>query len=149
MIRWTAEPSEKHYRAAASYLQLRLSGSEVGDVVARLRAAPVQKLQAKDLIRASGLDAVPPSDPRVAKKVKKIGAGRRLAPVLLIRGMLGENRPLVVADGFHRICAAKATKSGAKVACKLVDLQDGAETDAMSAGTGVNDHGPHLHLSSR
>jgi hypothetical protein len=98
---------------------------------------------AKDILRASGLDAVPPSDPRVAKKVKRIGAGRKLAPALLIRGRLQENGPLVVADGFHRICAAKASKSGATVACKLVDLVpsvaelDATQRNAVSLGDGV------------
>jgi hypothetical protein len=119
---WRDEPSEKHYKAAASYLGLRLPSADVTRLMALFRVAPVEKLPAKDLLRASGLDAVPRDDPRVAKKVKRIGAGRRLAPVMLVRGDLDRNRPLIVADGFHRICAAKAAKSGAKVACKVIDL---------------------------
>jgi hypothetical protein len=46
--------------------------------------------------------------------------GKQLSPVLLVRGTLGAY-PLVIADGYHRVCAAYHTDENAEVPCKLVD----------------------------
>jgi hypothetical protein len=39
-----------------------------------------------------------------------------------VRGDLHTNRPLVVADGYHRICASYHLDENADIPCRVVDL---------------------------
>jgi hypothetical protein len=48
--------------------------------------------------------------------------GVKLSPVLLVRGGLGGDRPLTVADGYHRICASYHLDEDADIPCRLADL---------------------------
>jgi hypothetical protein len=77
--------------------------------------------KAKDLLRASGLDALPRDNTHVAKDLDKVRAGERLSPVLLVRGDLSHGVPLVVADGYHRICASYHLDENADIPCRIVD----------------------------
>jgi hypothetical protein len=56
-------------------------------------------------------------DPEVAKDLRRAARGEALSPVLLVRGAA----PLVVADGYHRICASYHFAEDADVLCRLVD----------------------------
>jgi hypothetical protein len=58
-----------------------------------------------------------------ADDLKRIQKGKALAPVLLVRGDLGKGLPLVVADGYHRICAVCHFDESAPVRCRIVDAQ--------------------------
>ncbi len=51
----------------------------------------------------------------------KVHDGVKLSPVLLVRGSLG-GWPLIVADGYHRICASHHLDENADVPCRIVDL---------------------------
>ena len=44
--------------------------------------------------------------PHVAQDLKKISKGKSLSPIIVVQGDLRRGRPLVIADGYHRICAA-------------------------------------------
>jgi hypothetical protein len=119
---WQDEPEEHDFPAAQDYLTLLLHEPEAEALVSRFRHAPQVVRKAKDLLRASGLALLPPDNPHVAKDLKKVEHGGLLSPVLLVRGRASESRPLVVADGYHRICASYHIDEDAAIPCRLVDL---------------------------
>jgi hypothetical protein len=57
----------------------------------------------------------------VISDLKKIRKGKLLSPILLIRGDAHKGAPLVIADGFHRVCASWYWSEDAPVSCCLVD----------------------------
>ena len=118
---WKSEPEEHDFPAARDYLSLVVSQDVAERLVERLRAAPLVHRKAKDLLRASGLPLLPADNVHVAKDRKKVDAGQRLSPVLLVRGQLGRN-PLIVADGYHRICVSYRIDEDADIPCRLVDI---------------------------
>ena len=119
---WLHEPEEHDYPAAADYLTLNLDPGVAETVVAALEKAPLVHRKAKDLLRASGLALLPPDNPHVARDLKKVDDGRALSPVLLLRGDLLRGVPLVVADGYHRICASHHLDENADIPCRIADL---------------------------
>ena len=119
---WKDEPDEHDYPAAGDYLSLVLSPSEVGPVVERLRSAPLIRRKAKDLLRAGRLPELPADNPHVTADLRKVRKGNPLSPVLLVRGSIHSDRPLVVADGYHRICASYHLDENAEIPCRIVDL---------------------------
>jgi hypothetical protein len=121
-LKWRKEPDDGEYAAAATYLSLMLVAGEVKGVVARLRRATTTHHKPKDLERAGGEKLLPADDPQVKAEIKKSGKGKGLAPVLLVRGRLGVGRELVIADGYHRICAGYHVDPEAEIPCRLVDL---------------------------
>jgi len=48
--------------------------------------------------------------------------GKALSPVLLVRGDVTQDLPLVVADGYHRICASWYRDENIPIACRIVSL---------------------------
>ncbi len=92
-------------------------------LVDRLRGAetPVH-YKAKDLLRAARLSLLTPDDPHVASDLAKVADGKKLSPVLLVRGRAAKDVPLTVADGHHRICASYHLDEDEDVACRIVDL---------------------------
>jgi hypothetical protein len=120
--RWTHDPAPHDYPAAADYLGLLLDAASVRAVVGRLRTVPITTRKAKDLLRASRLALQPATDLEVLKDLKKVKKGERLSPVLLVRGGLAMDRPLVVADGYHRICASYHLADDADIPCRIADL---------------------------
>jgi hypothetical protein len=57
----------------------------------------------------------------VKEELKKIGKGKPLAPVLLVCGDMSKGIPLIVADGYHRICAVCHYDEFAPIACQMVE----------------------------
>jgi len=55
----------------------------------------------------------------VAADLHKINHERPLSPVLLVRGDLDTARPLHIADGYHRACAAHHTDENSDIPCHL------------------------------
>jgi hypothetical protein len=121
---WKAQPDEHDYPAAHDFLSLVLPTVVVDDVVDRLQRATVVRFKAKDLLRASGLPALPVDNVHVAKDLKKVKSGSALSPVLLVRGESRRGLPLLIADGYHRICASHAIAEDADIPCRIVDLLD-------------------------
>ena len=119
---WKDEPEEHDFPAAADYLGLLFRPSESAAIVEELRRAPATRRKAKDLLRASGLELLAKDDPEVAKDLAKVAGGERLSPVLLVRGSNGA-KPLIVADGYHRICASYHLDEDADIPCRLVDAR--------------------------
>jgi hypothetical protein len=119
-VRWLDDPEDHDYPNAAAYLRLLAGRGLVDEVVDRLRDAGTSHQAAKDVLRASGLPVLPAEDPGVASDLRKIAAGQRLSPVLLVRGDLRSGIPLTIADGYHRICAAFHVDEDTAVPCRLV-----------------------------
>lgn len=65
---------------------------------------------------------LPFDDTHVAVDLVKVDRGIKLSPVLLVRGSLGDY-PLVIADGFHRICASYHLDQNAVIPCHIVNLE--------------------------
>jgi len=120
---WKEEPDDHDYPAAADYLSLLLSEASAREVSDRLRAAPLMRRKAKDLLRASRLPVLDTDNFHVAADLEKVKKGRPLSPVLLVRGGLGDDVALTVADGYHRICASHHLDEDADIPCRIVDLK--------------------------
>ena len=116
---WLDEPEEHDFPAAASFLALLFSETAAAVIVDRLRQAAASSYKAKDLLRAARLELLPRSDAEVGTDLKKVARGERLSPVLLVRA--GAGAPLIVADGYHRICASYHLDEDSAVPCRLVD----------------------------
>jgi hypothetical protein len=118
---WKAEPDPHDFPAAGNYLALLLPEAHVAAVVRKLRAAPISHKKAKNLLRASRLQLLPADDPDVARDLEKIGKGKLLAPVLLLRGHAPSDVAMTIADGYHRICASYHVDEDAEIPCRIVD----------------------------
>jgi len=76
------------------------------------------QFKAKDIFRASSLQLLPLSNSHVKKDEKKILAGEHLSPILLVRDR--STGRVVIADGYHRMCAVYAFDEDASIPCKIV-----------------------------
>jgi hypothetical protein len=120
---WADKPDDHDYPAAEDYLSLMMPVAAARRMVSRLRTAALVRRKAKDLLRASRLPALPPENVHVARDLEKVRAGKKLSPVLLVRGRLGTaDVPLTVADGYHRICASYHLDEDADIPCRIADL---------------------------
>ena len=86
-----------------------------------LRNAPLKHAKAKDLLRASHLELLPADDPEVLDDLKKVRGGVKFSPVLLVRGALGVH-PMIIADGYHRICASYHIDEDAEIPYRIGDV---------------------------
>jgi hypothetical protein len=117
-IQWLNEPEDHDYPAAASYLSLSQDIPTVAATVKKLQAAPVTQFKAKDIFRASGLKLLDPTNYHVKKDVKKISDGQKISPLLLVRHPALAK--VVIADGYHRLCATYSMDEDAVIPCKIV-----------------------------
>ena len=116
---WLDQPEDKDFLAAANYLSLLFADADTAAIVEELRVAPPIRREASDLLRASRLELLAETDPVVKKNLKKVRGGDRLSPVLLVRGRVA--KPLIVADGYHRICASYYLDEDVEISCRLAD----------------------------
>jgi hypothetical protein len=122
---WKLEPDEHDYPAAHDYLSLVLPDAVADRAVQALRNAPLVHRKAKDLLRASALPGLPETNVHVAKDLHKVATGEQLSPVLLVKGDARLGTPLVVADGYHRICASYRLDEDADIPCRLAEVTPG------------------------
>lgn len=116
--RWLSDAEEHNYPAAESYLTLIYTGKRAAKLVAQLRAAPIARFKAKDIFRASRLSLLGISNSHVERDRKKIQAGTSLSPILLVKDE--QNGNVIVADGYHRLCAVYGFDEDAWIRCKIV-----------------------------
>jgi hypothetical protein len=116
---WKREPEAKDFEAAQRFLSLVCPASRAARLVNALRTARTVEHAAKDLLRASALPLLRRDASRVAADLKRISKGKPLSPVLLIEGDLAKAVPLLIADGYHRVCAVCYYDEDAPVACRL------------------------------
>ena len=117
-IKWLKTPEEHDYPAAASYLGLIYNDTTTKKIVKALRKAKVIQFKSKDIFRASGLSLLGVSNSHVKKYKDKIKAGKKLSPLLLVRDTA--NGKVVIADGYHRLCALYTISEDAIIPCKII-----------------------------
>jgi hypothetical protein len=117
-IKWRNKPEDHDYPAAASYLNLLYDDKTTRRFVKALKRAPIVQFKAKDIFRASKLSLLGVSNSHIEKDSGKIRAGEKLSPILLVRNTA--NGWIVIADGYHRLCAVYAIDEDALIPCKIV-----------------------------
>ena len=117
-ITWLSEPEDKDYPAAESYLSLTFDPEDAKKIVGKLRKAPMTKSKAKDIFRASGLSLLGISNSHVEKDRKKVKDQEQLSPILLVRD--DKHGRVIIADGYHRMCAVYSFDEDACIPCKIV-----------------------------
>ena len=116
---WTDDPAEHDFAAAGDYLSLQYTPADSEALEVELRAAPTSHTyKAKDVLRASGLQPLGRKNFHVAADLTKIADGKKLSPVLLVRDV--DRHVLVIADGFHRVCASQIVDENAVIPARIV-----------------------------
>lgn len=119
---WKKRPEDADYTASLSYLSLQFTTVITKRLVRRARqGSPIQHV-AKDILRASRLPLLPTQELHVADDLRKIRKGKPLSPIILIQGDMTKMRPLIIADGYHRLCAACHADEDAPVTAVMVEF---------------------------
>lgn len=113
---WLSDPEEHDYAAAQDYLDFLFNNSQVSDIVHRLKKEKTILKKAKDILRSSQLTLLPKDNVHVKANIKKVSQGKKMSPVLLVRG-----QPMVIADGYHRVCAIYYLSEDLIIPCRLTD----------------------------
>jgi hypothetical protein len=117
-IAWLDQPEKHNYPAAESYLMLLHAPKQAVKLVSQLRRAAITQFKAKDIFRASGLSLLGISNLHCERDRVKIRKRTALSPLLLVRDE--RNGRVVIADGYHRLCAVYAVDEDAWIPCKIV-----------------------------
>jgi hypothetical protein len=113
---WKDEPEAQDFPAAESYLSLLVGPAAAAKLAKALRKQQtLQHYAAKDILRAADLPLLKADDSEVATDLKKVKAGEKLSPVLLVYGI-----PLWIADGYHRVCASYHLDEKTLVPCRVI-----------------------------
>ena len=118
IIRWLPDEEEQDFPAAESYLRLLYTKKQIAKMMAKFRKAPIVQFKAKDIFRASQLSKLARSDSHVEKDRAKIRKGKALSPLLLLRDE--QHGKVVIADGYHRLCAIYEFNEDAWIHCKII-----------------------------
>jgi hypothetical protein len=117
VINWLPDVEEHDYPAAESYLRIVYPDDQVARISASLRTAAITQFKAKDIFRASQLSLLGVSNSHVQKDRIRILDGKSLSPLLLVRDP--QNGKVVIADGYHRLCAIYGFDEDALIHCKI------------------------------
>jgi hypothetical protein len=121
---WLDEPEDDNYPDALEFLTLIVDPDRAQRTIESLRRSDTVAYKCRDILRASGVDPLTVHDAQVREHIRKVRAGQPLSPVLLIRGDSDVVRPLVIADGFHRVCAVHILDEDSDARCRIVSLAD-------------------------
>lgn len=122
-VKWMDEPEAHDYDAAAAYLSMLAEKDAVDKTVAALKSAGPVTQEAKDILRAARLALLPENNAHVRADLAKISDGKKLSPILLVRGSAVGGYALQIADGYHRVCASYLTDENTDIPCRLVSWQ--------------------------
>ena len=117
-VKWLDKPQDHDFDAAAEYLSMVAEAATVDATVAALRDADTVLRKAKDILRAAELTLLPADNPHVRADLAKVAAGKKLSPILLVRGSARDR--MQIADGYHRVCASYLTDENTPIPCRLV-----------------------------
>jgi hypothetical protein len=120
-IKWLGKPAKHDYPAAESYLSLILEPRAVKHLVDKLARADMAEFAAKDIFRASGVPLLGGGDIHVERYRALIVHKQPLSPLLLCRDSL--HAKLIIADGYHRLCAVYTFDEDAMIPCRIVSLE--------------------------
>jgi len=116
-IKWLSQPEDHDYPSALSYLTLIYDKKTAAGLVTKLKKAPMSEFKAKDIFRASRLPLLGVNNSHVKKDQLKIESGSSVSPLLLVRDTA--NGKVVIADGYHRMCAVYSFDEDAVIPCKI------------------------------
>ena len=117
-IKWLPDVAKLNYAAAESYLSIIYSVDRVSAIMVKFRRGAIVQFKAKDIFRASQLSLLGVSNLHVEKDRKRISEEKGLSPLLLVRDKkIGK---VVIADGYHRLCAIYSFNEEALIQCKIV-----------------------------
>lgn len=94
------------------------SPEKVAEILTRFKETDIVQFKAKDIFRASQLSLLGVSNSHVEKDRKKIMKEKPLSPLLLLRDQ--QNGKVIIADGYHRLCAIYALNEDALIPCKII-----------------------------
>jgi hypothetical protein len=118
-VKWLPKPQKHDFQAAEDYLSLIMSVADAAANKDKLAAADsLTHRKAKDILRASQLALLDQDNKHVADDLAKVTAGTPMSPILLLRG--DGHHPLIVADGYHRVCASYWLDENTDIPCILV-----------------------------
>jgi hypothetical protein len=117
-ITWLSKPESHDYAAAKSYLGLLYNKKITSDFIDKLENAAMTRFMAKDIFRASSLSLLGISNSHVLGDKEKIMRKEKLSPILLVRD--SKNGKVIIADGYHRLCAVYYYDEDAVVPCQIV-----------------------------
>jgi len=117
-IKWLPDVEDHDYPDAESYLRLIFDDKRVDRMITELRDAGIINFKAKDIFRASQLSLLGVSNSHVERERKKLQKGDRLSPLLLVRNE--SIARVVIADGYHRLCAIYEFDENASIHCKII-----------------------------
>jgi hypothetical protein len=113
---WLDNPEDHDFPAAQDYLELVMHENLAEITVFSLRGVPTITKKAKDILRASELPLLPADNIHVKANLQKVKKGKKLSPVLLVR----DDHKLIIADGYHRVCAIYYLSEDLTIPCRIV-----------------------------
>ena len=113
---WLKNPEKHDFPAAADYLELLFPTPKAKRIADNLKKARTIQKKAKDILRASEMQLLPKNNIHVKENIKKSKDGIKLSPILLVR----VPHKLIIADGFHRLCAIYYLSEDLEVPCRIV-----------------------------
>jgi hypothetical protein len=117
-IRWFPKPQKHDYPAAEAYLSLLVRPREARALIRRMKRARPAEFAAKDIFRASELPMLRSTDSHVERYRAVIILNEPVSPVLLCRDP--RRGKLIIADGYHRLCAVYSFDEDAMIPCRIV-----------------------------
>jgi hypothetical protein len=117
-IKWLKKPEKDNYPSALLYLSLLYPENIARKYVKSLRLAGISKFKARDIFRASGLPMLGSDNSHVKEDYQKIRDGHKISPLLMVRD--SKNGKVIIADGYHRLCAVHSFDEDATIHCKIV-----------------------------
>lgn len=119
-IRWLSEPQAHDYPAAREYLSLLFIDKDAKILAKLLKESDMASFAAKDIFRASGLPELGRDNIHVQKNIDKLENGHPLSPILLVKEIY--HKRLIIADGYHRLCAVHTYNEDLRIPCKIVGV---------------------------
>jgi hypothetical protein len=116
-IEWLPYVEEQSYPVAQSFLNLLFSKERADGIIAGLRSAAVVRFQAQDIFLAARLSPQGVSHSHVDRERKRILKGEAPSPLLLVRDEASGR--VVIACGYHRLCAVHGIDEDAWIPCKI------------------------------
>jgi disulfide oxidoreductase YuzD len=117
-IRWLRKPQKHDYPAAQSYLSLLFEPRAAKKLVDKIKSSDMREFAAKDIFRASRLSLLGVSNSHVEKVRRQILNKEAISPLLLCRDR--DHGNLIIADGYHRLCAVYTFDEDAMIPSRIV-----------------------------
>lgn len=119
-IKWLKKPADHNYPSAESYLSLIFDLPLSKKIVYFLKKQQISYFKARDIFRASGLPLLGISQHQIEHNLKKIEREEPMSPILLVRDP--EHRKVIIADGYHRLCAVYHHNDNMQIPCQIFTL---------------------------